>query len=308
MVTMFQRSVVAAALLVATMAANRGPAKITATDDRPRTITLSASPKRIVSLAPATTEYLYAAGLGDRVVGISDYCKFPPSVEGKRRVGSLTNPSLETIVALKPDLVVAAKLNPLEALDRIEALKIPVFGTDPKTLNAVLGCIARLARIGGTEKLAAEQLKPIRDRLARVKRQMAGLNPDHRPRVFYLLETDPIFTAGKGSIVDECIGLAGGLNLAADLPKPWGNFSMETLVARDPEVLIVVGDDPVAAVRRVTEQEPKFQLLTAVKKNRIIAFTSDFLGNPTPRAVEGMEKLAKFLHPQIFAAKPKEGQ
>ena len=305
---MLKRTIIVACgfALLAVSVGHSGSAKITATDDRPKTITLAATPKRIVSLAPTATEYLYAAGLRERIVGVTEFCKFPPDAVSKKKVGNLTNPSLETILALKPDLVVAAKLNPLEVLDRIEALHIPVFGTDPNTLEDVLKIVERLARLGGTENQAQEFLKPLRVRLEGVKKKMVGLNPDHRPTVFYLLECEPIFTAGKGSIVDEIIALAGGVNAAHDLPKPWGNFSMETLVARNPDVLVISGNDADAALKRAVEKESRFQLLSAVKKNRVIAFPTDWIGSPTPRAVEGMEKLAKYLHPQLFAAKPKK--
>lgn len=291
---------------VVAAAAARKPA-VSLKDDLGNVITLEKYPRRIVSLAPSCTEYLFAAGLGDRVVGVTSYCKYPPTAQTKPVLGDVINTNVEKILLAQPDLVLAAYGNPMSALDKLRQANMPVFGFNPKTFEEVFNAIVRTGKLGGTERTARAFVALQRQRLEKVQQRTRTLPAAKRPRVFYCLDKGPpIFTAGGSSLVDEAIRLAGGVNVAHHLTKPmYPTYSAEMLVKQNPDVIVFAKPQGKEVDReeflKSLCSDSVWRALSAVQRGRICLIPVELLGSPTTRVVAGVEQLARCLHPDLFA-------
>ena len=274
----------------------------TYTDDMGREVSIDKVPQRIVSHVPSITETLFALGLGDRVVGVSDYCDYPEEAKLKPSIGNYFNPSLEPIVALEPDLVLTDGHS--ESIKGLEALGIAFFVIDPKDIDGILEDIELLGKITGVQKKARALVSEINGRFAQIASQVEGAP---RVRVFYVFDATDLnnpWTAGPGSFVDALITMAGGENIAAQAPGAWVQFSVEQLVSSDPEIIMI---DTIHGTAIVSEEElrahPAWREITAVKQRRIYTVDGDLVNRSGPRIVEGLEEIAKIIHPELFPEK-----
>ncbi|MFC1902395.1 ABC transporter substrate-binding protein [Chloroflexota bacterium] len=213
------------------------PALATNIDQLGRTVALDKSPQRIISLSPSNTEILYALGLADRVVAVTDYCNYPLEAEEKPTIGGFSTPNIEEIVALSPDLVLAAARHQDKIIPQLEGKGLTIFALAPKTIDSVLEAILLTGRITGVEEDAAELVDGMRQRTKAVTDRTAGLTPEQRLRTFYILWHDPLKTAGSGTLQDELIYKAGGTNSAQGLTD-YVNISLEVVIVDNPEVII----------------------------------------------------------------------
>ncbi len=263
-------------------------------DDAGRKIHLPAPPRRIVSLAPSITEILFAIGAGDMVAGVTQFCDFPSEATRKPKVG-YGSPNVESLIALQPDLVLApqdfVKPDLVASLDR---LHIPVFFLAGRTVDGVLAQVQTLGRMVEREAEAAALVMELRRRIAAVKQRVQGQAP---VRVLYVLNSEPLITVGPGSFIDQLIGLAGGINIAAKSHDAYPRLSIETVLLEDPEVLIF----PVGATEGMAEEQQRIWQrwtgLSAIKRGRVHHVPADWLNRPGPRIVEGLDHLATILHP-----------
>jgi iron complex transport system substrate-binding protein len=272
----------------------------TYTDDIGREVSIDKVPQRIVSHVPSITETLFALGLGDRVVGVSDYCNYPEEAKLKPSIGNYFNPSLEPIVALEPDLVLTDGHS--ESIKGLEPLGITFFVIDPKDIDGILKDIELLGKITGTEKEARALVSGMNSSLAQVVSLAEGAP---KVRVFYVFDATDFnnpWTAGPGSFVDALITMAGGENIAAQAPGAWVQFSIEQLVSSDPEVILIDASMGTAVVlKEELMAHPAWQGVTAVKQDRIYIIDGDLVNRPGPRIVQGLEEIAKIIHPELFA-------
>ncbi len=261
-----------------------------------RKIYLAQAPTRIVSLAPSLTETLYAIGAGDRVVGVTPFCDFPPEAALKPKVGYI-RPNLESILALEPDLIVApVEFLRADLLARLEQLRIATFIVQAKTVEDIFAQIQTLGRMlklsGAGDRLATD----LRRRVADLKRQT---DPLSRPRLLYVLNTDPLITVGPGSFIHHLIELAGGTNVAADAQAPYPRLSMEAVLKEDPELILF----PVGQAEGIPDGEQqrwhRWDSLSAVKHGRFYHIDANLLNRPGPRVVDGLELLVRILHPDL---------
>jgi cobalamin transport system substrate-binding protein len=285
-----------------TACSNAGSAPGTITDDMGRQVELKASPQRIVSHVPSITETLFALGLDDKIVGVSDYCDYPEAAKSKPKVGGYFTPNIETIVSMSPDLVLTDGQVP-ELITRLEGLKMPLIVIDPKDIDGVLRDIELLGNITGTQQRAAEINSDLKKRVDAVFFKVAPLS--YRPKVFYVYEasspTMP-WTAGPGSFIDALLNLAGGENVAGNASGPWVQFNMEELVNSDPEILLLNVTMGTATISPEALKElPGWKDLTAVKEERIYTINADLVDRSGPRIVQGLEDIAKAIHPELFA-------
>jgi iron complex transport system substrate-binding protein len=297
------RTVIPAALgfmLVAGVGRAAKPAAfpVTARDALGRRVTVRAEPKRIVSLAPAMTEVLFALGLGDRIVGVTDYCNYPPAARSKAKVGGIVNPSVERVLALKPQLVIGMRLNPKPVLRALSSAGVPTFAAEPRTIEEVFTTITTVGALTGRKATGARLADDLRSRLQSVRAQVHGL-PE--PSVVFICQQSPVWVAGADTFPDRAIHMAGGRNIAAGV-KGYKQYDVEMLVARDPDVILLTsmgGGDPDrelgAFVRR-----PSMRDLTAVKKSRVYVVDADIVDRAGPRIVEAVEEIAARLHPGRF--------
>jgi iron complex transport system substrate-binding protein len=270
----------------------------TFTDEVGRKVEVKGPPQRIVSVAPSVTEILFALGLGDRLVGVSSYCQFPPEALRKEKVGGYINPSLEKIVALRPDLVIGIAEGDLKTfVDRLAGLQIPVYITHPKDVSGVLASMENIGRVTFSLESARKITRRMKERIEAVEAKVRG-RP--RPRVLHVLNFDPLLSAGKGTFVDDLIRLAGGRNIAEKASGKYPRFSMEEVLAQDPEVIVLASmksQDPLNEERRQWE---RWKTLSAVRRGRIVVLDPDLIHRPSPRIVDGLEEMARALHPEAF--------
>jgi iron complex transport system substrate-binding protein len=268
-------------------------------DDLGRKIYLAQAPNRLVSLAPSITETLYAIGLADRVVGVTEFCDYPPEARNKPKVG-YSNPNLETIVALQPDLVLAPRdfIRP-DVLGKLEQLKIPTFVVEAKTVEDIASQIQLIGRMLDRSEVANPIAMELRRRLTELKRRTEMLA---RPRVLYVLNSQPLITVGPGSFIHQLIEIAGGANVAAGAASPYPRLSIEAVLKEDPQLIIF----PVGASEGIPQGEQelwrRWKTITAVKTDAFHHIASDLLNRPGPRIVLGLEKLAEIIHPEVFAS------
>jgi iron complex transport system substrate-binding protein len=272
------------------------------TDETGRRVKVPQPVRRIVSLAPSLTETLYALGAQDRVVGVTDYCDYPPEARRKPRVGGPMNPSLEQVVALKPDLVVVAKTaNRLQTVEALERLSVAVYGTDSHSVEEVLASTERLAGLIGVDEEGAALVAGLRARLDQLKRALAGRAPR---RGLFVVWLDPLISAGPGSFVGDALRWAGAQTVIAS-KQDWPHVSLEEVVRLQPEYLVFASSDPEQASRdfQALRQKPGWRILEAVRERRI-TMISDAVNRPAPRLIDAIEQLARQLHPDAFPEKP----
>jgi len=265
-----------------------------------RQVRLKSEPQRIISHVPSITETLFALGLGDKIVGDSDYCDYPEAAKTVPKIGGYFTPNIEAIVALNPDLVLTDGYVP-DLITKLDSLGIPLAVIDPKDINGILRDIELLGNVTGSQKEATELTSDMKKRIGAV---VDAVSSASRPSVFYVFDatdTTKPWTAGPGSFVDVLISLGGGNNVAASASDPWIQFNMEELVDADPEILLVDSHMGTAVISPEELKElPGWQNLTAVKENRIYTIDGDLVNRSGPRIVQGLEDIAKILHPELF--------
>jgi iron complex transport system substrate-binding protein len=277
------------------------PAPNTIIDQVGRTVTVPSIPQRIVSLSPSNTEILFALGLGDRVVGVTDYCDYPPEAKEKTHIGGFWTPDVETIVSLAPDLVVAQALHQAEVIPKLEGYGLNVIVLEPKTVDEVLDAINLVGQITGNTKEAAALVKSLQSRIDRVTDKTKDLPESQRPGVFYITWHDPLMSVGSGNIGDDLITRAGGSNIFHDLEGSV-TVSLEEVVQANPDVIIAgvgmgSGED---LPLQFTLEEPRLAGTNARLNNQVYSISMDLPGRAGPRIVDALEQFARFIHPELF--------
>jgi len=270
---------------------------LTVVDQTGRSLSLPAPPERIVSLVPSVTEILFAIGARDLLVGVTDFCDYPPEARRKAHVGDMLNPNLEALITLKPDLVVATRSgNREETFDQLRRLGIAVYLVDPVSVGDVLRLVAGLGEVTGRRDGAQAVAAEFERRVAAVRERVAG-RP--RPHVLYVLWPEPLIVPGKGALVSELISLAGGESVTADQGPGYPRMSLEAAVGRAPEVIILArhGAGTGPAER---EQWQRLESLPAIRSGRLYVADGDLLHRYGPRVVDGLELLARLIHPEAF--------
>ncbi len=260
-------------------------------------LALSAPPRRIVSLVPSATEIIYALGGEDRLVGVTDYCDWPPQARQKPSVGGMVAPNLEIVVALRPDLVVATgEGNSQETFDQLRRLKIPVFTVAPHRLSDVLAVIARLGELTGSQSAVGPLVENL---MRRVKAVESAVRPYPRPKVLYVLWPEPLIVPGRDGLVTELIEVAGGTSVTAQEPSSYPRFSLEAVATRAPDVIILArhGGDSTPLARVSWD---RLTALPAVRAGRVHSVDGTSLHRYGPRVVDGLEMLARVIHPEAF--------
>lgn len=269
---------------------------LSAKDDFGRMIALDKHPERIVSLSPSNTEILFALGLDDEVVGVTEYCDYPEEATKKETVGSFEKSDAEKIISLKPDLVIASG-EPNEKIDNIlREADIPVLSYEPTTLAEVMSQIRRIGDITGRVDEANKIIKNMEDK----KDEIVAKVKDEEPvKVFYEIWHAPLRAAGRGSFMDELIGLAGGDNIAKDSEVAYPEFDIELLIDRNPDVYLTTVDESGKTVESIKER-PGYNTIKAIKNDRIYFLDANITSRPGPRLVEALEIIAESLHPGLL--------
>ncbi|MCA9471670.1 MAG: cobalamin-binding protein [Nitrospirales bacterium] len=266
-------------------------------DDMGRKLFLAKHPKRIISLAPSITEMLYAIGSGGEIVGVTEFCNFPEEVKTKPKVG-YAQPNIESIVSLQPDLILAPKsFVRVDLLKKLEQLKIPTFILEAHTVEEIMAHIKLLGRMVGRSDAANEQTTALRKQISELSDRLKGRT---RPRILYVLNSDPLITVGPGSFIHHLIELAGGQNVAERTATPYPRLAMEEVLRQNPEVLLF----PVGRFEGIPpaeqDQWKRWTTLTAVKEGKLFQVESDLLNRPGPRIIQALRQLVSLLHPDVL--------
>jgi iron complex transport system substrate-binding protein len=303
-VTSTPTSIPTVTLAPATATVAPEPTAITLTDGLGRTVTLTHPAQRIVSMAPSNTEILFAIGAGSQVVGRDEFSDYPAQVKSLPSVGgSMGNYSNEAIVALKPDLVLAAEINTPDQVKSLEALGLTVYYLkNPTTLEEMYKNLEIVAQLTGHESDAENLITSLKARVAAVDAKLANVTT--KPIVFYEVDaTDPTkpYTYGPGTFGDALIMRAGGTNFsdAAGITDQYPQVSLEQIVKTNPQI-IILGDSAYGATADAVKARAGWGTIDAVKNGMIFPFDDNLISRPGPRLVDGLEQLAKLLHPELF--------
>jgi iron complex transport system substrate-binding protein len=270
------------------------------TDDLGRHVSIKGIPQRIVSLSPSNTETIYALGLEDRLIGVTTYCNYPPAVRDKPKVSEYSQVDIEKLVSLQPDLILADHIHKDEAIPAMEKLGLTVFALSPGTLTGVMHDISLLGQVTGQKEKAEALVAGLQARITSVTEKTTQLGENERPRTFFLTWYDPLWTEGANTLVNELIVKAGGVNIAADL-SGHAEISLEAILQRNPQVILVLsGMGDKNTLINYIRNEPRFQVLEALKNNRVYVMDMDIFTRTTTRTVDGMEELARLIHPERF--------
>jgi iron complex transport system substrate-binding protein len=262
-------------------------------DDLGRLIAINGTPERIISLAPSNTEILFALGLGNRVVGVTMYCDYPPEAQDKEKVGDYYGPDIEKIIALQPDLVLATDFHRFDLIPALEQQGVAVFAVAPQTLDDVLESIQKIGQIADKEAEALELVDRMTSKIEEIEGQTKEL--EEKPRVFYMTWQDPMWTIGRATWIDDLINISGGVNIFSQYFESGAMVEIEWVILLNPEIIITSEwsyDWALNATELVSTN--------ASQTGRIYTFDDDLAQRPGPRLVEGLERFAYLIHPEIF--------
>ena len=269
----------------------------TITDDLGRTVNIKETPQRIVSLAPSITETLFALDSGNKVVGVTDACDYPPEALTKPKVGDYFSTNLETIIDQDPDLVLADGHDPVYA--QLESLGITIVVLQPQDFAGIFGSIELVGEVTGKETEAERLIDEMKAHMAAISTKTASVS--EKPTVFYEIDgSDPSkpWTAGPGSFIHTLITLAGGENMVS-ISEAYLQISLEEIVDVNPDI-IILGDHPWVSPEDVMNRSGAWQEIIAVKNEAIYPINVDLVSRPGPRIVDGLEQMATIIHPELF--------
>lgn len=294
------------AILITAGCQTRTPVKTQSTNTQAEipvsATTQDSSPQRIISLSPPLTEMLFAVGAGGQLVGRDSYSDFPEEAKSVADVGwTYGKYNMETVVNLKPDLVLAGEITTPEMVASLENMGLRVeYFKNPVTLSDVYAMLARIGQLSGKTNQADSLIKDLQKRESELVNKLGAIRD--RPMVFYELDaSDPSkpYTPGPGTLHSNLISMAGGVNLGDQLGTNWAQISLEQLLVDDPD-FILLGDSAYGTTPESVAQRAGWQTLTAVKEGRVLPFDDNLLVRYGPRILDGLEALARILHPELF--------
>jgi iron complex transport system substrate-binding protein len=272
------------------------------TDARGKAVILPVKAKRIVSLSPAATEILYAVGAGKAMVGATTFCNYPAAANDLAKIGgySARTISLESIVALRPDLVIGEASMHGQLAAQIEGAGMAFAGVTLANFDDIYLGMANFARAGGDEQTSAAAIASMKARVEAVRIKTAAIPANRRPTVFWEVWNEPLMTAGPKTFIGMVLAAAGARNLFADISEDWPVISFEAIVARNPDWIMASETHASAVTPESLARRPGWSSLNAVRNRKIALFDGDIVSRPGPRFVEAMELVAKTLYPELF--------
>jgi len=265
------------------------------TDEAGRRLRLPEKIDRIVSLAPNLTEIVYAVGAGEQLVGDTEYCDYPAAAKSVAKIGDTMHPSVERIIALKPQIVLVSTASQLEAFTKqLDQQNITVYVTNPQSLEDVFRSIQTLGDLFGHHDWTTTMVAELRTRAAAVEVATKTVKP---VKVFYQVSDEPLYTIGRDAFLTDLIRRAGGVSVTADVPGAFPRYSDEAALAAKPEAIILPSGGAMATAN--SKAAPALKNSPAVLNNRIYKIDENHLQRPGPRLVDGLEEMARALHPEV---------
>ena len=254
------------------------------------TICASPNPKRIISTMPSNTEILFDLDLGNKVVGVTDQCNYPPEAKLKAKIGSV-NINVEKVVSLKPDLIIMLLDAQRNDVEKLKSKGLHVFTVNPHSIKDIIDSVKLVGKATGAEAKAQKLSKKMKDEILRIS-LIKMKQP--RPKVFVLIYPEPLMTAGKGTFVDDAINICGGKNIGASLRGDYPIMSFEKLLSTQPDYIIVSGKDQ-SEINSI-KSSSRWQRINAVKQNKLMLINSDIITRPVPRLVFSLGKIYAFIN------------
>jgi iron complex transport system substrate-binding protein len=295
--------ILAVSMVIAPLASSCSDGSVTATgqtmtvtDGLGREVNVEVNPQKIVSLAPSNTEILFALGLGDRVYGVTNICNYPEEAQSKEKVGDYYSIDVEKVIAIDPDFILAEDLQKADITPALEELGFSVVTLVPHNIQEMGDAIRMVGDITGTQERAEEIVDDMEQRVKAITDITDVLDDSQRVRVLYLVWNDPMYSVGPNTYIHELIVKAGGRNIAAFAGDGWPALSLEQVINLDPQVVIANHDIPLD----VLMADSRLAVVDAFKNGRVYSINADLTNRPGPRIVEGLETMARMIHPEIF--------
>jgi iron complex transport system substrate-binding protein len=274
--------------------------EIVVTDQVGREVYFAEVPQKIVSLSPSNTEVVFALGLEDRLVGVTEYCNYPPEALEKEIVGGFSTPNIERIMELQPDLIIASTIH-AEEVPRMEELGMTVLVIESSTLPDLYTSISLVAEVTGVTVNGEALIASIQQRIQAVEAVVGQILTEDRVLVYYEVYSDPLMSAGKLAFINEIISLAGGINIFEDIDESYPQISAEVVADRQPEVILYPDYHGTAeTVIQAMVSRPGWENVPAVVNGSVFAIADDSFARPGPRVVEAVEEAAKIFYPELF--------
>ena len=270
-------------------------------DEMGRKVKVPYPAKRIISLAPSITEILFALGLNEEIAAVTKFCDYPEAALSKPKIGGFVNPDIEKIVSLKPDLIIGIRDgNRMDTVDRLNDFGFPVYLIDPKGFDGVMRTIKNIGNVVGREMESRRMIKDMVDKRENIVILTRSLS---KPKVFFQVGDAPLITVGKGTLADDLIRLAGGRSISENEAASYPSYGIETILAKAPEIIIMSSMESRKDHMNLVKRWQNWKSIPAVKMNAIHVIDSSLVDRPTPRVVEGLEALAKMIHPEAWVEK-----
>ncbi|MFC1594535.1 ABC transporter substrate-binding protein [Candidatus Omnitrophota bacterium] len=251
--------------------------------------------QRIISLTPATTEILFALGLDNEIIGVTTFCNYPLEALSREKIGTFSQPDIEKIISLKPDIILATGLEQAYAVEKLRQLKLNVVVSHPSNLSELFASIEDIGKRTHTEDAALALVKDMKIKIETIQQAVKDIPLEKRKKVFIEIWHDPLMTAGNGSFVDELLTIAGGVNIARDTPRAYSYFSPEQVIERDPDCIILGYMDTESSLDAVMHRFG-WQEIAAIQSNHVYNdINPDLFLRPGPRLVEGAALIQRKL-------------
>jgi iron complex transport system substrate-binding protein len=263
-------------------------------DDLGREIEIADVPKQIVSMAPSNTELLFALGLKDKIVGRTEHCSCPAEIKKKQAIGGFASPDIDKIVALKPDIILSLGTVQKSAVEQLEKRGQKVFWIYPRNVQEILNSFERIGKITGAEKAGRKLKEKVEKKIRDIQNRIGTIPEEKRLSVFRVMGFDPPATIGKENFQTDVFYMAGGRNVFADTKKDYFQMKLDTLIRHNPDVIIICGKEPERAKQRVLQRKG-WEVLKAVKENRILCISCDLICRPGPKIAETIGIIADYL-------------
>jgi iron complex transport system substrate-binding protein len=268
------------------------------TDEIGRKVEIPNAPQKVISLAPNITEILFALGLDEEILAVTSFCDYPEAAFLKPKIGGFTNPSIEMIVSLKPDLIIATRDgNRKETIQRLKDLGLPVYVIDPKGFDGVMKTVINVGEVVRRQDEAQRIVTNMRTKKENILALTQSLS---KPKVFFQVGDAPIVTVGKATLANDLIRLAGGRSISEDESANYPSYTIEAILLKAPEVIIISSMESKRDHLNLVKKWQNWKSIPAVKKNAIYVADSNLVDRPSPRIVEGLEIMVKMIHPEAM--------
>ncbi|MGG1663829.1 ABC transporter substrate-binding protein [Brevibacillus sp. NRS-1366] len=284
----------------ATSAAKETVYPLTVTDATGKEVTIPKQPERIVSTSTAETEILFALGLNERVVGVSDYDDYPEEAKAKPKVGGVVKPNEEAILSQSPDLVVGGISMEKPVADKLKSLGLPVYVTHPKKLDDIMNNILTMGVVTNKQEQAEKLVAQMKKDISYVTDAVKNVKPEEKKKVY--MEFAPGWTVGKGEFMDEVITLAGATNIASDT-EGWNPISEEKILKDDPDVILyangIVDEKTGVKLEEIIASRNGWEKMKAIRDKQIFGMDQNTLSRPGPRITQGLIDVARAIYPDL---------